>query len=495
MARRSGVLLNISSLPSPYGIGKLGKEAYDFADRIKAMGFSIWQILPTVPLGGGNCPYAGPSAFGGNVLYIDPVGLYDMGLITGAELQGAVYPGTPYTADYGFAAESGDRLLRAAYGRADKALLAKVGAFEKSHPRVADYALFAAIKAAMGGKPFWDWGDFADYGYSLAHKDVYGAEYGYHLFCQYIFFSQWADFKKYVNSIGVSIFGDMPIYVSADSAELWSAPDMFLLNKKTGRPEKVAGVPPDYFSEEGQLWGNPLYDWRAMKKDGFSWWKERIAAGAELFDMLRIDHFRALASYWAVPATAKSAKEGQWEKGPGMALFKAIGKDYGCQIVAEDLGTFGEDVVKLLGDTGFPGMRVIQFGFAPGENSAHLPHNYEKNTVAYTGTHDNDTLLGWLWAAKPEEREFALDYCGASPYGWEQGGKTAPACRRIIQAVLRSVADTAIVSYQDLCGYGTDTRMNIPGEPEGNWLFRTTKEALDDIDADFYRRINYLYNR
>jgi len=495
MARRAGVLLNISSLPSPYGIGGLGKEAVDFAKRIADMGFSLWQILPTTPLGGGNCPYAGPSAFGGNVLYIDPDGLEEMGLITAEEKESAVYEGSPYTAAYDFAATAKDKLLRLAYSRADSALFKKVAAFGEAHPKVKDYALFAAVKDAEGGRPYWEWGAYSDYAYATANKGVYEAEYLYRLFCQYIFFTQWAQFKKAVNALGVKIFGDMPIYVSADSAELWSRPDMFLLNRRTGKPEKVAGVPPDYFSEEGQLWGNPLYDWKAMKKDGYRWWIERIQAGGELFDLLRIDHFRALASYWAVPATAKTAKEGAWEKGPAMGLFKALAGKVDCEIVAEDLGTFGEDVVKLLKDTGLPGMRVVQFGFAPGENSEHLPHNYVRNTVAYIGTHDNNTLLGWLWEATPEERKFALDYCSADEQGWEQGGRKAPACRKIIKAVWRSVADTAVISLQDMCGYGSDTRMNIPGEPEGNWLFRTTREALDDIDEDYYKKLNSIYNR
>ncbi len=495
MARRSGVLLNISSLPSPYGIGGLGKEARAFAKRIADMGFSLWQILPTVPLGSGDSPYAGPSAFAGNVLYIDVDDLQSKGLITKAEKESAYYEGSPYTAAYGYAATAKDKLLRFAFSRAGAELLAKAKAFGEENPRIKDYALFAAIKDAMGGAPFWDWGKYGNYAYAAANPGEHEEEFLYRLFCQYVFFTQWAEFKAYVNSVGVKIFGDMPIYVSADSAELWSSPNMFQLGKLTGRPEKVAGVPPDYFSEDGQLWGNPLYDWNAMKNDGFSWWIDRINTCAKLYDLVRIDHFRALASYWAVPATAKTAKDGAWKKGPGMAFFKAIQKSCKCEIVAEDLGTFGEDVVKLLKDSGLPGMRVVQFGFAPGENSEHLPHNYVRNTVAYIGTHDNNTMLGWLWSATPEERAFALDYCGASHIGWEQGGKYAPACRKIIEAVWRSVADTAVISLQDMCGYGSDTRMNIPGEPEGNWLFRTTEEALEDIDADYFKKLNSLYNR
>lgn len=495
MSRRAGVLLNISSLPSPYGIGGLGREAFAFADRLAEMGFKIWQILPTVPLGGGNCPYAGPSAFAGNTLYIDPRGLYEAGLISKSALDTAEYAGEPYSVDYGFARECKEKLLRLAYSAADSALLDAVAEFGESHPKVADYALFAALKEANAGKPYWEWGAFADYAYCLENKERFKDEYGYRLFCQYIFFTQWRQFKEYVNAAGIKLFGDMPIYVSADSAEIWSAPELFLLNKRTGKPESVAGVPPDYFSEDGQLWGNPIYNWRAMKDTSYSWWIERIKAGDELFDMLRIDHFRALASYWAVPATATSAKEGCWKKGPGMALFKAIAGKHRCEIVAEDLGTFGDDVVKLLKDTGLPGMRVVQFGFAPGEDSAHLPHNYIKNTVAYVGTHDNNTLLGWLWSADAAERDFALDYCGAARFGWERGGADAPACRKIIEAVWRSVADTAIISFQDMCGFGADTRMNIPGVAEGNWLFRATEKAMAELDSEYFKRINYLYNR
>ncbi|MBR6594763.1 MAG: 4-alpha-glucanotransferase [Clostridia bacterium] len=495
MARRSGVLLNISSLPSPYGIGVLGKEAREFVDKISSMGFGIWQILPTTPIGCGNSPYASPSAFAGNVLYIDPDALVAEGLITPEERGYACYQGSPYTVDYDAVTAAKDNLLRAAYGRATAELLAKVEAFGESHPYVSCYALFAALKDATGGKPYWEWGDYADYGYALSKREGIKDEYGYRLFCQYLFFTQWAALKTYANSKGVKIFGDMPIYVSDDSAELWARPELFQLDPKTGRPERVAGVPPDYFSEDGQLWGNPLYNWKAMKEDGYSWWADRIRAGTELYDILRIDHFRAMASYWSVPATAETAKEGKWVKGPGMPLFKALDGKYEGEIIAEDLGVFGEDVVKLLEGTGFPGMRVLQFGFTPDEESEHLPHNYVRNTVAYTGTHDNNTLLGWLWAASEEEREFALDYCGAAREGWQQGGTYAPACRKLIEAVWRSVADTVIVPLQDMCGYGSDTRMNIPGMPEGNWAFRATKDTLAAVDEAYFARLNRIFGR
>jgi len=493
MARRSGVLMNISSLPSPYGIGVMGSEARAWCDRIADMGFGLWQILPMLPIGEGNSPYASPSAFAGNTLYIDPEGLLELGLITEREHRAAMYTGSPYTVDYDFVKEQNKVLLKAAFARADRALLAEVKAFGDKRPHVRAYCLYMAIKEKENGKPFWEWGERADYQKALLKQEEYEEDTLFHLFCQYIFHTQWTALKAYANSKGIKIFGDMPIYVSLDSADLWSNPGLFKVSGKKARPKEVAGVPPDYFSEEGQLWGNPLYDWAAMKKDGFKWWKERIKTSFELYDVLRIDHFRAFASYWAVTAGAKSAKAGAWKKGPGMALFKAIGKTEG-EIIAEDLGEFGLDVVKLLEDTGFPGMRVIQFGFDGGD-STHLPHNYGKNTVAYVGTHDNNTLLGWLWEASPEERSYALEYCGADKDGWERGGKDAPACRRIIETVWRSASDTAIISYQDMCGYGSDTRMNIPGVAKDNWRYRTTVAAMNEMDSGYYKWLNKTYKR
>lgn len=494
MARRSGVLMNISSLPSPYGIGVLGAQARAWVDRIAEMGFKLWQILPTVPVGEGDSPYASPSAFVGNTLYIDPEQLLEAGLITEAEHSDALYLGSPYKVDYDAVREKSTATLKAAFARADKTLLDKVRAFGAERKHISAYALYMAVKETQNGKPFWEWDKGLDYEGALKAGDRYKDAVLFHLFCQYLFFTQWAALKEYANGRGVKIFGDMPIYVSLDSADLWSAPRLFKVSGKAARPKEVAGVPPDYFSEEGQLWGNPLYNWTAMKKEGYGWWRERIDAGFELYDVLRIDHFRAFASYWAVPVGAKSAKEGAWKKGPGMDLFNAIGTPKG-EIIAEDLGEFGEDVVKLLEDTGFPGMRVVQFGFSPCENSSHLPHNYTPNTVAYVGTHDNNTLLGWLWEADDATRAFALEYCGADKSNWHVGGRCAPACRKITETVWRSAADTAVISYQDMCGFGADTRTNVPGVAKGNWAFRTTEAMMDEIDKGYYKWLNYTFKR
>lgn len=494
MARRSGVFFNIASLPSDYGIGDLGSEAYKWIDRIADMGFKLWQVLPTVPIGAGNSPYSSPSAFAGNTLYISPELLCADGLITEEERAAAVYGGDPFSVDYDYAKQSKRALINAVLSHADTSFIRCVEDFAAENPQIEQYALFMAVRETQNGKPFWEWAQGLDYERVCADKGKYAQAMLHHLVGQYLFFLQWSRLKEYANGKGVGLFGDMPIYVSRDSADLWGAPRLFRVDEKTAKPEAVAGVPPDYFSADGQLWGNPLYDWAAMKKQGYGWWKQRIEAGFKLYDVLRIDHFRAFASYWAVPAEAESAKEGHWEKGPGYALFAAIGKTDG-EIIAEDLGEFGADVEVLLKKTGFAGMRVIQFGLDPSEDSTHAPHNYVKNTVAYVGTHDNNTLLGWLWEAPPHIREYALDYCGAPQSGWEVGGFQAPACRRITEAVWRSVADTAMISFQDMCGFGADTRLNTPGVAEGNWLFRATRQAIDGIDADYYRHLNKTFKR
>ena len=288
----------------------------------------------------------------------------------------------------------------------------------------------------------------------------------------------------------------MPVYVSMDSADVWSGVDNFKIDKDTFIPAEVAGVPPDYFSEDGQLWGNPLYDWEAMERNGFQWWKSRLAAELKMYDIVRIDHFRGLASYWAVPFGSKTAKNGEWKKGPAMKLFNAVSDVYSDgEIIAEDLGLFGEDVIQLLEDTGFPGIRVIQFGFDGSSENEHLPHNYKNNLIACLGTHDNNTLLGWLYELGDSERKYVFDYCGFQGDNWGEGGYYAPACRKIIETVWRSCADTVIIAFQDMCGFGSDARMNIPGVPDLNWRVRTTSETLRSIDKEYFKKLNRIFGR
>ncbi len=497
--RQAGVLLNISSLPGPFGIGVFGREAKSFIDVISTAGFKIWQILPLGSLDAGNSPYASDSAFAGNYLYIDPRFLVEKKLISKHEMETCIYRGSPYTCDYEFAFETRKAILEKAFKRISSDVLVLIDKFAKENEWIEEYSLFRAVKNHFDGDAWWKWPkEYSDYKSCVARKSEFDEKMLYYKFEQFLFFLQWKEIKEYANSKGVKIVGDMPVYMAPDSCDVWANIDLFQIDKTTFKPEQVAGVPPDYFSEDGQLWGNPLYDWKKMEQENFSWWVKRIGFALSIYDTVRIDHFRGLASYWSVPADAKTAKEGHWEDGPGQKLFDAVTKKYkDASIIAEDLGAYGEDVIYLLKSTGFPGMRVVQFGFDPGsgnENS-HLPHNYTNNCYAYVGTHDNNTLLGWLWGATDDERSYALKYCGFRGEDWGEGGYRSESCRSIIETVWRSAADVAIISFQDMCGFGSDARMNIPGVPELNWRYRTTADTISQMDAVYFKDINYLFGR
>lgn len=497
--RKAGVLLSVSSLPGPFGTGVFGEEAKRFADTIKSMGFSYWQVLPLGPLDKGNSPYCGDSAFAGNVLYIDPRGLKALGLVSDSDVDDCYYTGSPHSADYNYAKEKKIRILWKAFYAYQRLsendpIVNDFSAFRTSHSWLLPYAEYKSLKQVYDGSPWNEWPD--EISDDLMPRVEILTE--YYCFSQYLFFRQWKEVRDYANSIGVKIIGDMPLYVSYDSADVRSNISDFQIDPLTFRPEKVSGVPPDYFSAEGQLWGNPLYNWDEMEKNGYLWWKSRVKTALELYDVVRIDHFRGLASYWSIPAESKTAKDGAWMTGPGMKLFDALADVPGYskdRIIAEDLGLFGEDVKELLAGAGVPGMKVIQFAFDENGESANLPHNYEKNTVAYVGTHDNNTILGWLWEATPAERAFALRYCGFKGEDWQTGGYRSASCRAIIETVWRSCAKIAVISLADMCGYGKDCRMNVPGDPEGNWLFRTTTEAVSAIDKDYFKEINSLFGR
>lgn len=496
--RGAGVLLHISSMPSDYGVGVFDDNILHFIDTIADMGFTYWQVLPFNPLDGENSPYCSPSAFAGNYLFIDPQDLCNRGLISEEDVRENVCFGSPYTADYAFAAEQRLQTLKKAFLNIDNTLAAAIKQFELENSWLTDYALYMAVKEAEGGKPWWEWQPERAHYYDCV-KSIFDYEQkaAFWKFVQYIFDSQWQKIKRYANKKGIAVIGDMPIYVAMDSADVWANLPMFEIDEKSLIAKVVAGVPPDYFSEDGQLWGNPIYNWKAMKKDGYSWWLSRLSHALNTFDTVRIDHFRAFASYWAVPAGSKTAKVGKWLDGPKMDFFSKVFEKFGkdAPIIAEDLGTFGEDVIQLLSDTGFPGMRVIQFGFDANGDSTHLPHNCTPNTISYVGTHDNNTLLGWLWEAGEQDRAFALDYCHFHGGFWGDGGYQSASCRAITEAVWQSAANVAMISLQDMCGFGADARMNIPGIAEKNWRFRTTRQTIDSIDKEYFRRINSLYRR
>ena len=474
--RKSGVLMHISTLYGDYSIGSFGKEAKEFIDFIADMGFSIWQVLPFGTVDECNSPYKSYSAFGGNPYFVDLNALYEKGYITYEKLQ-EQRQHTPYSCEYDRLFDERIKLLfEAAQNVSDKEEIEK---FIKENKYLDDFCRFMALKFANDGKPWQEWKNF-----NIDANVLFGWK-----FIQYEFFNQWREIKKYANEKNVSIIGDIPIYVSLDSCDVWSNREEFLLDE-TGKPSCVAGVPPDYFSQDGQLWGNPLYDWDKMKKNGYKWWIDRINHMLKMFDGIRIDHFRGLESFWAVPSNAETAAEGQWVKGPGIDFIKAVKKAAGDKmIIAEDLGEISKDVEKLVEDSGFPGMRVLQFGFLSFDDNVHLPHNYIKNCVAYTGTHDNNTLLGYLWELEADKKKYLLKYCGYDSENWEAGFSS------IVRALFASSADTVIIPVQDLLKYGSDTRLNTPGTSENNWLYRVTKEQLSGIDKNFYRTLNQIYKR
>ncbi len=476
MKRSSGVLMHISSLFGDYSEGAFGDNALEWIDFLCDCGFSVWQTLPFCLPDECNSPYKSYSAFSINPYFISLPTLYKERLITQGELDEAKQK-TPYSCEFERLGEERLKLLaRAAARFTDSEAIEK---FLMSHPKTAKFCEFMALKKANDDKVWNEWTVDVPDADTLALWQ----------FTQYMAHKQWMNVKSYANLRGISIVGDIPIYVAHDSADVWADPGLFKLDEHYN-PTEVAGVPPDYFCEDGQLWGNPLYDWDKMKKDGFAWWKERLSFMTELFDGVRIDHFRGLESYFAIPATEKTARNGKWEKGPGMALICELQKICeGKLIIAEDLGVITDEVYQLVKDSTFPGMRVLQFGFLGDENSPHLPHNYENNCVAYTGTHDNNTLLGYVWEIDENTRRRLFAYCGYAGGDWDH------CYDALLRTMFASSAGLLILPVQDLLFYGSDTRFNTPGKSEGNWAYRLTRDQLKNIDRARLREWNKMYGR
>jgi 4-alpha-glucanotransferase len=475
-ARAAGILLHPTSLPGPYGIGDFGPEADRFLDWAAAGGQSLWQVLPLGPSGAGNSPYTCASAFAGNPLLISPERLVEEGLLGRDALWHA--PGLP-PGRVEFASVSAwkQQILRASWERfgaaAGRGLRDELEAFRTAPaqaPWLEDWARFAALKARYGERPWTDWGpDLAfRHGDTLLSADAELAdEIAFHRYVQFLFFRQWSRVREAAAARGIRVVGDIPIYVAHDSADVWANQDLFELDG-TGRPTAVAGVPPDYFSATGQLWGNPLYRWDRLEEDGYAWWIARIRSSLAACDLLRIDHFRAFSAYWSVPAVDRTALGGRWVAGPGRRLFDAAREALGpLPILAEDLGDIDDDVRALLDALGFPGMKILQFGFY-GADSEYLPHRHVPNGVVYTGTHDNDTARGWYAALKPEERERVWDYLGCDGRDVEWA---------LIRAAYGSVAERAVVPLQDILGLGSEARMNTPSKPADNWCWRAPANA------------------
>ena len=491
MDRHSGILLHISSLPSRYGIGTLGREAYAFADFLHAAGQKYWQLLPLGPTSYGDSPYQSFSTFAGNPYFIDLELLAEDGLLDRAELEEIDWGGEPGYVDYGKIYQSRFDVLykafRAGYPRDREA----VERFAKENKWLDNYALFMALKRHFGMKSWLQWPE-ADI---RLHKPEaverwrkeLAEDVQFFSYLQYIFFQQWEALREYIHSLGIQIIGDLPIYVAGDSSDVWAEPEFFQLGEDNV-PKEVSGVPPDYFSADGQLWGNPLYDYDRMRADGYGWWIRRVEGAGRLFDIIRIDHFRGLESYWAVPYGEETARKGRWRKGPGMELVGTLTNWFpNLSFIAEDLGFLTPEVHKLLRSSGLPGMKVLEFAFDAREPSNYLPHTYSPRCVCYVGTHDNETVMQWREQADRADVSMARKYLGLNDAeGFHWG---------MIRGGMSSVADTFVVQMQDCLGLGAEGRMNTPGKADGNWQWRLLPGEATPSLAKKLREYVRIYGR
>lgn len=490
--RFAGILLHPTSLPGPYGIGDLGSSAYAWVDALGRARQSWWQVLPLGPTGYGDSPYQSFSAFAGNPFLVSPQLLLRDGLLKQTDLDGVRFPAE--RVDFGPVIGFKNRILATAWKnfRAGSAPALKAP-FDEFCTRQAswldEFGLFMALKDAQGGRAWLEWPD--DYrrrepaALGLARQE-HAETIELHKFRQFLFFRQWGELKQYANQRGIRLIGDIPIFVSSDSADIWANPHLFALDQNR-QPTVVAGVPPDYFSATGQLWGNPLYDWKAAKVSGYAWWVARVKATLEMVDLIRLDHFRGFEAYWEIPAGKPTAEVGRWVKGPGVDLFDTLRRQLGSlPLIAEDLGLITPEVEALRAGLQLPGMRVLQFAFGGAPEHRFLPHTYERQTVVYTGTHDNDTSRSWYHAITEKERDHFRRYAGrdGSDAAWD-----------LIRLAWASVADLALAPLQDVLNLGAEARMNTPGRPSGNWSWRFTDGMLPESTIHRLAELTDLYGR
>ncbi|MGI6151094.1 MAG: 4-alpha-glucanotransferase [Christensenellales bacterium] len=489
MRRSSGIILPIFSLPSPHGIGTFGREAYEFADFLAASRQKYWQILPLGPTGYGDSPYQSFSSFAGNPYFIDLDKLAEQGLLTRAEIEGVDWGTDGEKVDYGKIYANRFPLLEKAFARfqGDDEL----DAWIKGQNWLFDYALFTALKDHFDGAPWIEWPDeeirLKKPEAVQAYARLLAPRLRFYCFLQYLFFEQWNALREYVRNLDIGVIGDLPIYVPLDSADCWSNPEVFWLDGNR-KPIMVAGVPPDVFNADGQLWGNPLYDWDYLAQTGYSWWMARTLAAASRFDVIRLDHFRGFCDYYAVPYGAATAREGEWKKGPGRVFIDRLKHTFPhTSFIAEDLGFLTREVHALREYSGFMGMKVLQFAFNAGDSSDYLPHKYPRNCACYTGTHDNTTARGWFDQCKEEDREYAVRYLGLSQ---EEGFHWG-----LIRGGMGSVADLFVAQMQDVLGLGDDARTNRPGEGQGNWQFRIQRGACTAEPAERIAKMTRMFGR
>lgn len=491
LKRGAGLLMPISSLPSPYGIGTLGKEAYKFVDYLKKAGQSYWQVLPVGPTSYGDSPYQSFSAFAGNPYFIDLDYLVEEGLITKKDINSYPWGDNEEYIDYATIYESRFKVLHKAFANSKHKDSKEYKEFtEKNAMWLDDYSIYMAVKAHFDNQEWLKWDQDIKMRTPEAMKkytELLGEEIDFWKFCQFKFFEQWNKIRAYANENGIEMIGDIPLYIALDSADVWANKDLFELDEDV-KPINVAGVPPDAFSEDGQLWGNPLYNWTKMEETGFAWWKARMSSNSKLYDIIRIDHFIGVVTFYSIPAHCTTAKEGVWREGPGEKLVDAIREAIGdSKIIAEDLGVVIDRVKEVLAYSGFPGMKIIEFAFGGGTDNEHLPHNYSSNMVVYGGTHDNETVMGYFGKQTPAELRYAYKYMGISTK------------KEITDAVLRtayaSVASIAIFQVQDVLGLGNEARMNTPSTVGNNWKWRMKSGALNAEHARKLKRMAELYGR
>lgn len=488
--REGGILMHITSLPGAYGVGTMGKQAFAFVDFLKRAGQRCWQILPLNPTGYGDSPYQSCSAYAGNPYLIDLDMLIEEGLLKQEEVNAADWGRRADKVDFGLLYQNRAGVLRIAYSRFEGG--AEFDAFCRENSGwLADFALFMALKARHQGAPWYNWEDpvkFRNPDAIWNARQELKEEIRFYSFVQFVFYNQWNALRAYAHENNIRIIGDVPIYVPYDSADVWSSPEYFQLNERLD-PVAVAGCPPDAFTADGQLWGNPLYRWDKLAQDGYSWWVRRLAAAEKLYDVVRMDHFRGFEAYWAVPYGDATARGGRWIKGPGMDFINAVKKQLPqLSLIAEDLGFLTQEVLDLRDDSGFPGMKVLGFAFDSREPSEYLPHTYPRNSVCYTGTHDNMTTQQWFETASPEAVAYAKEYMHLTE---DEGCVWG-----MIRTAFASVSDLCIVPMQDYLNLGGEARMNFPGtQTDANWTWRACPEALDPALADRICHLTGLYGR
>ena len=488
--RSSGILMHITSLPGPYGVGTMGKHAFAFVDFLKEAGQSMWQILPLTPTGYGDSPYQSCSSFAGNHYLIDLEALIEEGLLKKEEVEPIDWCWSETKADFGRLYNNRLKVLRIAYSRFQGGNDFELF-LEDNESWLPDFAMFMALKAKNFGNPWYTWEPGVKMRYPEAMeamRNELSDEIRFYSFVQYLFNKQWTALRAYANENGIKIIGDVPIYVPLDSVEVWSSPEMFQLDE-TLTPKVIAGCPPDGFSADGQLWGNPIYDWEKMKADGYQWWINRLAAAGEWYDIVRMDHFRGLEAYWAVPYGAATAKAGKWNKGPDMSFITAIKNALPeLEMIAEDLGFLTQEVLDLRDNSGFPGMKVLEFAFDSREPSDYLPHTYTRNSVVYTGTHDNMTMRQWFETASKDAKAYAIEYTGLN--------ETEGLVLGTIRTAMSSVSDMCIIQMPDWLNLGAEARMNFPGTlSDANWTWRAEKKDFNMSLAKRIYNMTKLYGR